>query len=275
MCERYFQNDKIVKQGYYQTLDGKVYDIKEKLALALQSSFSVDPDHHFALPPLSDSTHRPIIEVTKETTIACICRLYEQGIIPCALNFANGIHPGGGYVNGAHAQEEACCCCSALYYTLIQEQCNDYYISNQEHIPINKNCVDCTDWMIYSPDVPIFRDTNENFIPPIYANFITSPAICILRPPKIAEYDDIMITRIRKIIYLAIERGQKTIILGAFGCGAFHQDAHDVSQYFKKILIDENLQAYFDKIVFAIFSRHHDNNYSVFKSVFQSERNSN
>ena len=36
-----------------------------------------------------------------------------------ALNFANGLHPGGGFLRGSLAQEEVLCRSSALYLTLV------------------------------------------------------------------------------------------------------------------------------------------------------------
>ncbi|MGH9426209.1 MAG: TIGR02452 family protein, partial [Terriglobia bacterium] len=61
------------------------------------------------------------VQVTNETTLGASLRLVERGSRPLALNFANGIHPGGGFLGGARAQEEALCRSSALYQTLVDD----------------------------------------------------------------------------------------------------------------------------------------------------------
>jgi Uncharacterized protein conserved in bacteria (DUF2263) len=56
--------------------------------------------------------------MTNETTFGAARRLIADGRKPLALNFANGIQPGGGFLGGARAQEEVLCRSSALYRTL-------------------------------------------------------------------------------------------------------------------------------------------------------------
>jgi hypothetical protein len=41
------------------------------------------------------------VQVTNETTLGAARRLVVHGLRPLALNFANGIHPGGGFLQGA------------------------------------------------------------------------------------------------------------------------------------------------------------------------------
>ena len=89
------------------------------------------------------------VQVTNETTLGASLRFVERGLRPLALNFANGIHPGGGFLGGARAQEEVLCRSSALYQTLVDDPM--YEEHRKRPLP------DSTDWAIYSPDVPVFR----------------------------------------------------------------------------------------------------------------------
>ena len=92
------------------------------------------------------------IQVSNEATLGASKRLVENGLWPLALNFANGVHPGGGFLSGAKAQEEVLCRSSALYRTIIDDQ---MYIEHRQ-----RSRSDSTDWAIYSPDVPVFRTDN-------------------------------------------------------------------------------------------------------------------
>ena len=49
-------------------------------------------------------------------------RLVKSSLEPLALNFANGINPGGEFLGDAKAQEEVLCRSSALYQTIIDDQ---------------------------------------------------------------------------------------------------------------------------------------------------------
>jgi len=60
------------------------------------------------------------------------------------------VFPGGGFLKGARAQEEALCRSSALFHTL---DGHPMYAHHRK-----RPRPDSTDWAIYSPDVPVFRN---------------------------------------------------------------------------------------------------------------------
>ncbi|MFR3753045.1 MAG: TIGR02452 family protein [Enterocloster sp.] len=70
----------------------------------------------------------------------------------CAvLNFASAKNPGGGFINGAMAQEESLAASSCLYKTLT---------AHETYYRMNRACSTMiyTDHAIFSPDVVFFRD---------------------------------------------------------------------------------------------------------------------
>jgi uncharacterized protein (TIGR02452 family) len=75
--------------------------------------------------------------------------LVARGLRPFALNFANGIHPGGGSLICSRAQKEVLCRSSALSERLAGDpMCEE---DRKRPRP------DSTDAAIYSPDVPFDR----------------------------------------------------------------------------------------------------------------------
>jgi uncharacterized protein (TIGR02452 family) len=134
--------------GYYFNRTGEKIDWSYFVNAARSAKRSIAPDA-----PLPDSAaisfDETAVQVTNETTLGASLRLVESGLRPLALNFANGIHPGGGFLSGSRAQEEVLCRSSALYQTLVNDQ------MYQEHH--KRPRPDSTDWAIYSPDVPVFR----------------------------------------------------------------------------------------------------------------------
>jgi uncharacterized protein (TIGR02452 family) len=94
------------------------------------------------------------------------------------LNFASARNPGGGFLNGAKAQEEDLCRCSGLYPCLVQ--CDSYYEANRQEA----SCL-YTDHAIFSPRVPFFKtggDGDDQLLPqPFYVSVITMPAPTVNR----------------------------------------------------------------------------------------------
>lgn len=130
--------------GYYLTSDGEKVDWSLLMNGARSAKRSIAPDAPLPTPEriLFPETR---LQVTNETTLGASLRLVESGLRPLALNFANGIHPGGGFLDGARAQEEVICRSSALYQTLANDQMYEEHRKRERP--------DSTDWAIYSPYV--------------------------------------------------------------------------------------------------------------------------
>ena len=229
------------QRGYYiNSADAKV-DWSHQVANALSQKISISPDT-----PLKTSEQRHAdtqVQVSNETTLQVSRRLTKMGHRTLALNFANGIHPGGGFLGGARAQEEVLCRSSALYSTLIGDPM--YQHNHRRSYP------DSSDWIIYSPDVPVFRtDEGTEIDKPWLLSFITSPApyAPVVGQPKSG---DLLEKRIHRVLEVASAYGYSTLVLGAWGCGAFGNNTYRTAKDFRKAL-ELDFQGHFTHISFAI-----------------------
>ena len=221
---------------------GRRVDWGQAVQAACAAKVSIRPDD-----PLPISTGVSVtetrVQVTNETTLGAAFRFVSDGLRPLALNFANGIAPGGGFLAGAKAQEEVLCRSSALFLTLIDDPMYDEH--RQRWRP------DSTDWVIYSPDVPVFR--SEEGIPlesPWLLSFLTCAAPYA---PEIGqpEAGELLKQRIARVLAVARSYRYTALVLGAWGCGSFGNDTRRTANDFRKALEGEFAGAFSD-VVFAI-----------------------
>jgi uncharacterized protein (TIGR02452 family) len=214
-----------------------------------------------------ENSFQTLYEVTNETTLKAAKRLLEEeyeNIV--ALNFASAKNPGGGFLKGSTAQEESLARSSALYYTLIQ---------NKEMYDYNKKIGSglYSDYMIYSPKVPVIKDDLGNLLEsPYTCSFITSPAVNVnaLKQEEKPKIRITMKTRIEKILAIALEHKNEAIVLGAFGCGVFGNRAVDIAQIFKQVLNDVKFKGKFKKVTFAVYDNTPNKEiFNVFKNTFR------
>ncbi len=205
------------------------------------------------------------VQVTNETTLGASRRLVARGSRPLALNFANGIQPGGGFLNGARAQEEVLCRSSSLHQTLIDDP------MYQEHR--KRPQPDSTDWAIYCPDVPVFRTDDGTELPlPWLLSFITCAAPYA---PHIGQPQagDLLKKRIHRVLAIARAYGHATLVLGAWGCGAFENDPYRTATDFRQALENDYGGAFSD-VVFAITDWSPERKFlGPFRDVFAAKEN--
>jgi len=176
------------RRGYYINSAKQKVDLSRAIESSCASKMSVPPGA--TLPEVAPTAHaETLVQVTNETTLGAAHRLHEAGLKPLALNFANGINPGGGFLHGARAQEEVLCRSSALYSTLVGDE---MYEEHRQRIH-----PDSTDWAIYSPCVPVFRtDEGQNLDAPWILSFITCGASRLVVAMPGADYIARCMTRI-------------------------------------------------------------------------------
>lgn len=184
---------------------------------------------------------------------------FKQNVL--VLNFANAVSQGGGVRIGARAQEEDLCRTSTLYNSLVSEEAYPFYDYNRQR-DLN---VQGSDTAIYSPNVYIIKDEDYHDIKPVKVSVITMSAPINDNGLNTSEILD---QRIYKLLCLAEELKHRNLVLGAWGCGAFGNDAEIVAELFRK-----NLEKFgdFEQVVFAVrrVKGRDEKNYRVFKRVLE------
>jgi uncharacterized protein (TIGR02452 family) len=264
----------ILETGSYVNDAGETIDFRQEQQAAVAGTILYDPESGNALLATenpSGSSDLPVIEVTGETTQEAAKRLVQiEGCRDLVLlNFASARNPGGGFVNGAKAQEEDVCRCSGLYSCLLAQP--RYYEANRAEVSLLY-----TDHIIYSPKVPFFRTrSRENNDRVFLASVITAPAPNagqIIRRDRENWTDIERVLHHRSGIILAIARQHKhrNLLLGAWGCGVFRNQPSMVAEAFGSWLESPTFRGCFDRVTFAIYSRGKDDTLSAFQSRFPS-----
>ncbi|WP_432113265.1 TIGR02452 family protein [Streptomyces sp. S1] len=248
------RTEEIVAEGRYLTRDGRTVSIADDLAAALAGTRLHGPGP-VAVTPGTDRT--PVLEVTGESSLAAARRMTSADPArPVAvLNFASARNPGGGYLNGAQAQEEALCRSSALYATLLRAP--EYY----EHHRADRD-VFYSDRVIHSPRVPVFRDDRgELLAEPFTVGFLTSPApnagvVRRTAPERAGRLPAALASRAERVLETAAAAGYRRLVLGAWGCGVFRNDPEQVAGAFRTLLTgDGRFAGHFEEVVFAVLDR--------------------
>ena len=213
--------------------------------------------------------HRAIIKVENGTTFSTAKKYLQYGQT-AVLNFANPVTPGGGAQNGAMAQEECLCRSSNLYLCLTSSPFLDYYQYNRS---LQNQFF--SERIIYTKGVTVFKTDDE--VPVMMpeqdwfrVDVITcaAPYIAKRKYTNSTALKSLFKSRIKNIFEVAIENGITTLILGAFGCGAFKNPPELVSAAFYETIFENQYTEYFDRIVFAVKSSERNVNYQVFSNTF-------
>ena len=108
--------------GYYLNSAGNRVDWSALVRHACSAKLCIAPDAQIPVSERAPQSETRV-QVSNETTLQASRRRFQGIHRPLALNFANGVHAGGGFLNGARAQEEALYRSSALYSTLVDDPC--------------------------------------------------------------------------------------------------------------------------------------------------------
>lgn len=191
------------------------------------------------------------------------------------LNMANRQNPGGGVYTGSGAQEESIFLRTNIYTALYPYSAysGEYGLPEAtEHYPLDRNYGG-----IWSGNVTVFRDKEcsgyKLLSNPWKTNFITvaalnSPATVTGEGGELRLRDDLILPalhKIRTIMNIAADQKVSNLILGAMGCGAFHNPPEHIAELFRQVLNEPEYKGRFRRVAFAILG---DQLYKTFSKVF-------
>ena len=186
------------------------------------------------------------------------------------LNMANAYHSGGGWEQGALAQEEALCYRSSLSFTL-----------KIRFYPIPEF------GGIYSPTVVVIREgmaQGHNLLDltkPEDLPVASCVSVAAIRDPDLvrdaagmeryrrSRDRDTMKEKMRVVLRMAAMTRHRVLVLGALGCGAFGNPNVEVVQCWKEVFKEREFGGgWWETVVFAVMEeggqRDGDGNFGVF-----------
>ena len=204
-------------------------------------------------------------------------QLIADGYNPAILNLASAKRPCGGWDEGKGAQEESLCFASNLSQSLYQFGDPKYKNVRESCVPLKEIGYphDINFGGIYTHDVTFFRNNISKYYTLRDKSFrcdvITVAALCFNGKSHYAginelsyqsedggftpEGKEIMLNKIRTIFRMGIEHGKDSLILGAFGCGAYALLPSAVAPLFREVMNEPEFKNKFRLLVFAILER--------------------
>lgn len=216
-------------------------------------------------------SHTCIVEVLQEDTVDAGYFLQHEGYNPMILNMASNTTPGGGWRNGAVAQEESLFYRS-LYYLSLEDpwKLND---KSEKFYPLQMySC-------IYSPDIFFFRTKQREgykLLPYNQCCFLSCLAVSAIRNPRLRKDGTMrpsdvkkMKEKIRGIFKVALKHEHDSVVLGALGCGAYGNDPKEIARIFAEVIPE--FQDSFSRITFAIIDYGRTKNCDIFSHILKEK----
>lgn len=193
------------------------------------------------------------VEFVKGDCVDEAVRLRNAGYNPLLLNMADWFYAGGCVDGGSPAQEEE-----------LFRRSNYFKSLHKKYYPLQRFTT------ILSPKVEFSRHgVLQGYAwidKPVYIDCVAAPAL--QNPPqtghkryKYDEHVNIMKEKIRMLFHIASLNGNDSLVLSAWGCGAFYCPPEHTAELFREV-IDEN-KGVVKHITFAILG----SNFEIFQSI--------
>ena len=252
----YLETMQIAMKGCYTACDGTEVVMPSTKAMIEGTRFYTERLDAGSVPCRENPTG---IDVMNMDSIKCGRKLLDEGMNPVVLNMANRHFPGGGVLNGSRAQEESLFRSTNLFLSLYRfnktyaSLCKLETAAQQYPMPQEFGG-------IYVPNATVFREGIDNdfaLLPHPYAlSFVSVAAISnpTLTENGMLTEDAIYLTKekMRTILRIGLLNGHDCIVLGAFGCGAFHNPPRHIARLFHEVIEEKEFKDKYHKIAFAI-----------------------
>lgn len=278
----------ISRKGSYVNLRGEVVNVADDLRYAMDYSVHYHSSHMFS-PTKPEKVLKTKFRIWYGSSLDVATKL--QQLSPDAhvgiLNSASGKHPGGKFFRGTISQEDCMCRASLLYPCLEQfaDKPHHFYVINNKpkYLHSNSSCA------IFSPLVPVIRqDTVQGDLLDEISKFsfvsIPAPNAFVLgeqpvpkaqepgagernEVPEHMSLQDAMYDRCFRTLSIFAEHNCTDLVLCAFGCGVHGNDAVEVAEAMRKILLTKEFKGRFRTVAFAIQPSRHAN-YNAFVDAF-------
>ena len=280
---------RVLREGFYE-FKGVDQDLVEHTAYSKKKTKYYPPSSSIRdwatsqpnLPPDSSPTHISVLHVPTLDAARLLEHVFknnpsQRGKIG-VLNFASATKPGGGFKNGAEAQEESIARSSTLYPCLMTDEATKFYRLHSRESADNHPAY-YSHAIVYSPKVTVFRDDDGLFTYPFNIDVLTCAAVNAGevrktisvpgRPGLEVGIEKEMKERMGRILFVFEQAGVRNIILGTFGTGVFRNDVTIVARIWAHLLIvpDARFKDSFDRIIFAITG---DKTFGDFQSAFEA-----
>jgi uncharacterized protein (TIGR02452 family) len=215
---------------------------------------------------------------TMSTADALLHFAKQRGVHACALNFANGETAGGGYKNGSSAQEEDLCRRMPTLYSSLHQATKDGLYPYGPCTCRSESLPEKYADVLYTSDLVVARYGEESgfaFLPGSRhprVSLVSAAAPNCKFKSEVSTPD--LIYKAVQSIFIAPQVAQpevNTLILGAWGCGAFGGDPAMISELFVQALVRDNLGQLYKEVHFAIpRTSPSDRNYDTFLDHFKN-----
>ncbi|KAI5123807.1 hypothetical protein M0805_009102 [Coniferiporia weirii] len=181
------------------------------------------------------------------------------------LSPASPKKPGGASLNGGVTLEECLVRQTTLYDSLQNSSAGAQFYAEHRAKSDGSGLHDHA--MLYSPDIAVIKDGRGQRIAPYTINVISSVPVHVGTVRAKFSIDDaefrdgvrsVTRERLARALRLFEERNDRVLILGAFGVGQFCNSPDMIGEIWADLLRarDAKFQGVFDRIVFAVPSKH-------------------